>query len=61
MPLEFVPPPFLKSLRSRSGGFRIARNFAINLFPDNMFENMAQAQRLCSFGLDTLQQLFRMK
>ena len=25
------------------------------------FENMAQAQRLCSFGLNTLQQLFRMK
>jgi predicted transposase YbfD/YdcC len=41
--------------------FAIARNFALNLFRDNMFENMAQAQRLCSFGLDTLQQLFRMK
>jgi len=41
--------------------FAIARNFALNLFRDNMFENMAQAQRLCSFGLDTLQQIFRMK
>ncbi|MBW4632186.1 MAG: hypothetical protein KME30_09860 [Iphinoe sp. HA4291-MV1] len=41
--------------------FALARNFALNLFRDNMFENMAQAQRLCSFGLDTLQQLFRMK
>ncbi|MHC5732649.1 MAG: hypothetical protein ACYTXY_53105 [Nostoc sp.] len=27
----------------------------------SMFENMAQAQRLCSFGLDILKQLFRMK
>ncbi len=27
----------------------------------NMFENMAQAQRLYSFGLDTPKQLFRMK
>ncbi|PAX45650.1 ISAs1 family transposase, partial [Brunnivagina elsteri CCALA 953] len=26
--------------------FAIARNFALNLFRDNMFENMAQAQRL---------------
>ncbi len=41
--------------------FTIARNFSINLYRDQMFENMAQAQRLCSFGLDTLKQLFRMK
>ena len=41
--------------------FAIARNFTLNLYRDNMFENMAQAQRLCSFGLDTLKQLFRMK
>ena len=41
--------------------FAIARNFALNLYRNNMFENMAQAQRLCSFGLDTLKQLFRMK
>ena len=39
----------------------IARNFALNLYRDLGFENMAQAQRLCSFGLDTLKQLFRMK
>lgn len=32
--------------------FAIARNFTINLYRDQMFENMAQAQRLCSFGLD---------
>ncbi|KAB8317271.1 hypothetical protein SD81_018310 [Tolypothrix campylonemoides VB511288] len=31
------------------------------IYRDQMFENMAQAQRLCSFGLDTLKQLFRMK
>ena len=39
----------------------LARNFTLNLYRDHMFENMAQAQRLCSFGLDTLKQLFRMK
>lgn len=41
--------------------FTIARNFTLNLYRDLMFENMAQAQRLCCFGLDTLKQLFRMK
>ena len=41
--------------------FTIARNFTLNLYRDHMFDNMAQAQRLCSFGLDTLKQLFRMK
>lgn len=41
--------------------FAVARNFALNLYRDHLFENMAQAQRLCSFGLNTLQQLFRMK
>ena len=41
--------------------FAIARNFTLNLYRDQMFENMAQAQRLCSFGLDILKQIFRMK
>jgi len=41
--------------------FALARNFALNLYRNLMFKNMAQAQRLCSFGLDTLKQLFRMK
>ena len=41
--------------------FAFARNFTLNLYRNQMFENMAQAQRLCSFGLDTLKQLFRMK
>lgn len=41
--------------------FALARNFALNLYREQMFENMAQAQRLCSFGLDTLKQVFRMK
>ena len=41
--------------------FAIARNFTLNLYRDQMFENMAQAQRLCSFTLSTLKQLFRMK
>ncbi|MBD2520480.1 ISAs1 family transposase [Nostoc sp. FACHB-973] len=41
--------------------FTIARNFTLNLYRDQMFSNMAQAQRLCSFGLDTVKQLFRMK
>lgn len=39
----------------------IARNFALNLFRHNGFENMAQAQRLAGFGLSTLLTLFRMK
>lgn len=41
--------------------FALARNFTLNLYRDHLFENMAQVQRLCSFGLDTLKQLFRMK
>ncbi len=41
--------------------FAIARNFTLNLYRDLGFENMVRAQRLCSFGLDTLRQLFRMK
>lgn len=41
--------------------FALARNFSLNLYRDHMFENMAQAQRLCSFSLDTLKELFRMK
>jgi len=41
--------------------FAIERNFTLNLDRNQMFENMAQAQRLCSFGLDTLKQIFRMK
>ena len=39
----------------------IARNFTLNSYRDLGFENMAQGQRLCLFGLDTLKQLFRMK
>lgn len=41
--------------------FAVARNFALNIFRDNGFNNMAQAQRYCQFGLDTLKRLFRMK
>lgn len=39
----------------------LARNFALNLYRDNNFDNMAQAQRRSSFGLNTLMTLFRMK
>jgi len=39
----------------------LARNFALNLYRDHGFENMAQAQRLAGFSLNTLKQLFRMK
>ncbi len=39
----------------------LARNFSLNLYRSHHFNNMAQAQRLCSFNLDTLKQLFRMK
>ena len=41
--------------------FAVARNFAINLYRSNEFSNMAQAERLCKFGLDTLKSIFRMK
>ncbi|NEP29614.1 MAG: ISAs1 family transposase, partial [Moorea sp. SIO3I6] len=34
--------------------FTIARNFTLNLYREKMFKNMAQAQRICSFSLDTL-------
>ena len=39
----------------------IARNLALNLYRDAGFENMAQAQRKCGFGLNQLKLLFRMK
>lgn len=32
----------------------IARNFALNLYRDEGFDNMAQAQRRCGFSLSTL-------
>lgn len=41
--------------------FAVARNFALNLYRSNEFTNMAQAERLCKFGLDTLKTVFRMK
>ena len=41
--------------------FAVARNFALNLYRSNQFENMARAERLCKYGLSTLQQVFRMK
>ena len=41
--------------------FAVARNFALNLYRSHEFSNMAQAERLCKFGLDTLKSLFRMK
>ena len=39
----------------------LARNFALNLYSEHGFENMAQAQRWAGFGLSTLKSLFRMK
>jgi hypothetical protein len=42
-------------------GLIVARNFALNIYRDNAFVNMAQAQRFCQFGLDTLKRIFRMK
>jgi predicted transposase YbfD/YdcC len=47
-------PPLVQS-------WALARNFALNLYRDNGFDNMAQAQRLSGFGLGTLMSLFRMK
>lgn len=39
----------------------ITRNLALNLYRDLGFENMAQAQRRCSFSLNLLKSIFRMK
>ena len=39
----------------------IARNLAMNLYRDAGFDNMAQAQRKCQFGLEHISSLFRMK
>lgn len=39
----------------------VARNLAINLYRDSGFTNMAQAQRLCTFGLKHVLFLFRIK
>ncbi|MFQ3614318.1 MAG: ISAs1 family transposase [Cyanobacteriota bacterium] len=41
--------------------FAVARNFALNLYRSNAFSNMAQDERFCKFGLDTLKTVFRMK
>jgi len=48
-------------MHQRSQIFAVARDFAVNLYRSNTFSNMAQAERLCQFGLDTLKTLFRMK
>ena len=47
-------PPLVQS-------WALARNFALNLYRDNGFKNMAQAQRRAGFSLSTLKDLFRMK
>lgn len=41
--------------------FAVARNFALNLYRSNEFSNMAQAERRCKYGLETLKRIFRMK
>ncbi len=39
----------------------IARNLAVNLYRNSGFNNMAQAERKCKFGLEQILTLFRMK
>lgn len=39
----------------------VARNLALNLYRDAGFNNMAQAQRKCRYGLDRILSIFRMK
>jgi len=39
----------------------IAKNLALNLYRNAGFNNMAQAQRKCRFGLEQILTLFRMK
>ena len=41
--------------------FALARNFALNLYREQGFNNMAQAQRKSGFGIELLKVLFRMK
>jgi predicted transposase YbfD/YdcC len=41
--------------------FALARNLALNLYRQQGFDNMAQAQRRAGFGLEQLKHLFRMK
>jgi hypothetical protein len=41
--------------------FALARNFALNLYREYGFNNMAQSQRKSSFGIQLLKVLFRMK
>lgn len=41
--------------------FAVARNFALNLYRSNAFSNMAQTERRCKYGLETLKRIFRMK
>jgi predicted transposase YbfD/YdcC len=59
--IRTTPLPQLLAIAKRCRLRQFARNFTLNLYRDLGFENMAQAQRLCSFGLHTLKQLFRMK
>ncbi len=39
----------------------IARNLALNLYRDAGFDNMAQAQRKCKYGLERILDIFSMK
>uniref|UniRef100_UPI003594406E hypothetical protein n=1 Tax=Microcoleus sp. TaxID=44472 RepID=UPI003594406E len=39
----------------------IPRNFALNLYREHGFQNMAQAQRLAGFSCSILKDIFRMK
>ena len=41
--------------------FTVARNFALNLYRSHEFDSMAQAQRYCKYGLDTLKRMSKMK
>ena len=46
---------------TRPNLFALARNFALNLYREHGFNNMAQAQRKSGFGIQLLKVLFRMK
>ncbi len=39
----------------------LARNLALNLYRDAGFNNMAQAERKCKYGLERILNIFRMK
>jgi hypothetical protein len=52
---------FSQSVRLSLKFYTLGRNLALNLYREQGFENMAQAQRRAGQGFKLLKSLFRMK